>query len=82
MKTEQYDHISFLFFSSFFLDLHTFNLFSYVRPVVVERVKNRSGKPIKGFFGYFVSLLLLLIAFIERHSPLSSKLTALACDST
>ena len=27
-------------------------------------------------------LLLLLIAFIQRYSPLSSRLTALACDST
>ena len=26
--------------------------------------------------------LLLLITFIERYSPLSSRLTALACDST
>ena len=26
--------------------------------------------------------LLLLIAFIQRYSPLSSRLTALACDST
>ena len=32
--------------------------------------------------GVKLLLLLLLIAFIQRYSPLSSRLTALACDST
>ena len=42
---------------------------SYVSLLVGERV-------------FVWILLLLLIAFIERYSPLLTRLTALACDST
>ena len=29
-----------------------------------------------------MKMMMVMIAFIQRYSPLSSRLTALACDST